>query len=274
MTALTEIAPGVWVLRYPTLDVNSTLIVGSQVAVVVDTLATAGQGRELVEAIRAVTDLPLEIVNTHWHFDHCFGNAVVAEASPGASIWAHTSTVESMREHTSRVRRAGYDEALRIAPSIAAEVAATDLRGPDRSVDTLSTMDIGGRKVELRHFGRGHTECDIVVHVPDVSVVVAGDLVEEGAPPSFEDSYPLDWPDTLTEVLALKPRLVVPGHGAVVDAGFVHDQRAQLSKLEWLIREADCDHVLPEMVAAQAPFAPDVAVVAVRRGYADLAGQL
>jgi glyoxylase-like metal-dependent hydrolase (beta-lactamase superfamily II) len=128
--------------------------------------------------------------------------------------------------------------------------------------------------VELRHLGRGHTEGDVVVHVPDVAVIVAGDLVEEGAPPSFEDSYPLDWPDTLTELLALEPRLVVPGHGAVVDAEFVHDQRAQLSKLEWLIREGDRDNATPEAVAAQAPFGPEVGLVAVRRGYANLTGQL
>jgi glyoxylase-like metal-dependent hydrolase (beta-lactamase superfamily II) len=110
--------------------------------------------------------------------------------------------------------------------------------------------------------------------VPDVAVVVAGDLVEQGAPPSFEDSYPLDWPDTLTDLLALQPRLVVPGHGAVVDAEFVHDQRAQLSKLEWLIRDGDYDNGTLEAVAAQAPFGPEVGLVAVRRGYANLSGQL
>lgn len=274
MTRFVEVAAGVHVLRYPVLDVNSTLVVGSQVALLVDTLATPAQARELVDAARAVTALPLQIVNTHAHFDHCFGNAVVAEASPGLSIWAHESTVEMLRDHGPRVRRAAVEEATALAPEIAGEVGDAVVRAPDRGVRTESFMDIGDRVVALHHFGRGHTDGDLVVHVPDVSVVVAGDLVEEGAPPSFEDSFPLDWPDTLTPLLALAPRVVVPGHGAVVDADFVERQRAELSRLEWLIRETEGDGATPEAVAAKAPFGPQAALVAVRRGYADLSGGL
>jgi glyoxylase-like metal-dependent hydrolase (beta-lactamase superfamily II) len=264
----------VHVLRYPVLDVNSTLVLGSEIALLVDTLGTPSQARELVAAVRAVTDLPLAVVNTHAHFDHCFGNAVLAEASPGLSIWAHVSTVEALRDHGPRVRRAAYEEAGVLVPQIAEEVRSTELRAPDHAVAAESIVDIGGRVVALRHFGRGHTDGDIVVHVPDAGLVIAGDLVEEGAPPSFVDSFPLDWPDTLTEVLALNPEVVVPGHGAVVDASFVHDQRAELSRLEWLIREGDRDAATVEAVAAQAPFGQPAALVAVRRGYADLSGGL
>jgi hypothetical protein len=84
----------------------------------------------------------------------------------------------------------------------------------------------------------------------------------------------LDWPDTLTEVLALEPAIVVPGHGAVVDASFVHNQRAELSQLEWLIRDGEGDGAAPEAVAARAPFGREAALVAVRRGYADLSGRV
>src|SRR5262249_35712266 len=116
MTGLVEVAAGVHVLRYPVLDVNCTLIVGSQVAMLVDTLATTAQAHELVAAVRRVTDLPLTVVNTHGHFDHCFGNAVLAQASPGLSIWAHESTVEEFRDHAPRLQRAAYDEARVLVP--------------------------------------------------------------------------------------------------------------------------------------------------------------
>jgi glyoxylase-like metal-dependent hydrolase (beta-lactamase superfamily II) len=265
-----EVAPGVHVLRYPVLDVNATLVVGQAVALVVDTLATTAQGHELVTAVRAITDLPLVAVNTHGHFDHCFGNAALAQAEPGLSIWAHDTVLAALRDHAPRVRRAGFEEAQTVAPSIADEVAAVEIRAPDRGVWESSTLDLGGRSVGLHHFGRGHTEGDVVVSVPDAGVVVAGDLVEEGAPPSFDDAYPLDWPETLTALLALHPRLVVPGHGRVVDASFVHDQRAELSTLEWLIRDGHAARATPEEVAAQAPFGPEVAVIAARRGFADL----
>jgi glyoxylase-like metal-dependent hydrolase (beta-lactamase superfamily II) len=272
--AFVEVAPGVHVLRYPVLDVNVSLVVGAEAAVVVDTLATAGQARELVSAVRAVTGLPLAVVNTHAHFDHCFGNAVLAEASPGASIWAHDATMAVLRDHGPRVRRAAHDEARQLAPAIADEVAAAPLLAPDRAVADRSILDIGGREVVLHHFGRAHTDGDLVVAVPDAGVVIAGDLVEEGAPPSFSDSYPLDWPEALSAVLALQPHVVVPGHGAVVEAAFVHQQQADLSRLEWLVRDGHAAGAEPEELAAQAPFGAPAALVAIRRAYADLSGRL
>jgi glyoxylase-like metal-dependent hydrolase (beta-lactamase superfamily II) len=265
-----EVAPGVHVLRYPVLDVNVTLIIGSAAALVVDTLATPAQARELMAAVRSVTALPLTVVNTHAHFDHCFGNATLADAAPGLTIAAHTATVAAFQDGGA-LRRSAAEEARSLMPSIADEVATAPLRAPDSAVAEQSTVELGGRSVVLHHFGRGHTAGDLVVHVPDASVVVAGDLVEDGAP-SFSDSYPLDWPDTLTAVVALQPSVVVPGHGAVVDSTFVHDQRAALSRLEWLIRDGDRVGAPAETVAATAPFGYDAAVVAVRRGYALLSG--
>jgi glyoxylase-like metal-dependent hydrolase (beta-lactamase superfamily II) len=274
MTSFVELASGVFVLRYPTLDVNCTLIVGDEVAAVVDTLATQRQARELIDALRRVTHLPLTVINTHAHFDHCFGNALLAQESPSLSIWGHQSTMEALRDHGALVRRVAYDEALALAPDIADDVLAATLLAPDRAVQTISTMDIGHRIIELHHFGRAHTEGDIVVNIPDASVVVAGDLVEEGGPPSFADSYPLEWPETLTALLALGPQVIVPGHGAVVDAEFVHRQHDDLTRLEWLIRDGHADGASVEEVAANAPYGPDAARVAARRGYAELSGRL
>ena len=89
MTArFVEIADRVHVLREPLLHVNVTLVVGDGAALLVDTLSTAGQARELAEAARAVTPHPWTVVNTHHHFDHCFGNAILA-ADPPRPVYAH-----------------------------------------------------------------------------------------------------------------------------------------------------------------------------------------
>lgn len=273
MTSFVEVAPGVHVLRFPVLDVNVALIVGSESALVVDTLATPAQATELVAAIRMVTDRPVTAVNTHAHFDHCFGNAVLAQAWPQLTIRAHPTTMESFRDGVA-LRRAAYEEAQLLVPEIADQVATTELRPPDSAVADQATVELGDRHAVLHHFGRGHTAGDLVVHVPDAALVVAGDLVEEGAPPSFTDSYPLDWPETLTDVLALHPSVVVPGHGALVDAPYVQDQRAELSRLEWLIRDGDRNGAPAEAVAEVAPFPREAALVAARRGYAALSGRL
>ena len=62
---------------------------------------------------------------------------------------------------------------------------------PDRRVRrTRATLDLGGREVRLAYLGRGHTDNDIVISIPDADVLCAGDLLENGAPPYFGDGYP------------------------------------------------------------------------------------
>jgi glyoxylase-like metal-dependent hydrolase (beta-lactamase superfamily II) len=271
--AFTEIGPDVYLWRYPVLDVNISLILGGEVAVLVDTLSTPAQATELAMAVRAVTPLPLAIVNTHHHFDHCFGNAVLA--GPGVSIWAHEAAAIILREDGAKLQRAWTEEYATADPILSEGIASARVRVPDRTVLTESIMDIGGRVVELHHFGRGHTEGDLVVAVPDARVVIAGDLVEQGAPPSFVDSFPLEWPETLAGIRHLEwTSTVVPGHGSTVDMDFVRAQHDELTQLAWLIRDGHRDGAPAETVAAKAPFGPEAALLAVHRAYLDLDGRL
>ena len=137
-------------------------------------------------------------------------------------------------------------------------------------------MDLGGRTLELRHLGRGHTDGDLVVIVPDADVTVAGDLVEQGGPPAFGDSYPVEWPETVAALRGpmTAATLVVPGHGTPVDVDFVRAQHDELTALAWLIREGHADGAPPDAVAARAPFGAAAALTAVTRGYAELAGKI
>lgn len=267
-----EVADRVHVLRYPVFDVNVALVLGDGAALLVDTLSTPAQAAELSDAVRRVTPAPWTIVNTHHHFDHCMGNAVLAGPDFTGAIWAHEATATLLRDEA-RLKRQWYDELLPTAPEIAAAVVDAPLLPPNRTVHLESTVDIGGRVVTLRHLGRGHTAGDLVVEVPDAGVVLAGDLVEESGPPAFEDAYPLEWPETVAGLLRLAATTVVPGHGAVVDPAFVRAQHADLAALEWLIREGHADGAPPEAVAARSPFGPQASLVAVRRGYAELSGR-
>jgi glyoxylase-like metal-dependent hydrolase (beta-lactamase superfamily II) len=274
VTGFAEVADRVYVLRYPVLDVNATLVVGADRALLVDTLSTDAQATELAEAVRRLTGYPLILVNTHHHYDHCFGNARLARSD--TPIWAHEATAEQLREHGAHWQRESYAEWVDRDPEFAAALAAVAIVPPNHIVRHSSTLDIGGRVVELRHLGRGHTEGDLVVRVPDADVVVTGDLVEESGPPDFAEGYPLEWPDTLTALLRhlTDATVVVPGHGALVDRAFVQGQHADLSALDWLIRDGHADGVDQGKVAARSPFGPDVSLPAVRRGYAELSGDV
>ena len=262
-----EVADRVFVLRHPVLDVNVTLVLGDAGALLVDTLATTAQARELAAAVAGVTRAPLAVVNTHHHFDHCFGNAVFADAA----VYAHPEAAARLAATDPTVV---WREWAGTHPSLGG-LRNTDIRVPDRHVVHETALDLGGRTVVLRHSGRGHTAGDLVVHVPDASLVVAGDLVEESGPPDFTDAYPVEWPETVAALRHLAgPRTaVVPGHGAVVDRAFLTAQHEQLATLAWLIRAGHADGQPPEKVAAQAPFGPEVALTAVRRGYAEISGE-
>ena len=226
----TEVGDRVFVRRHAALDLNCGLVVGGGGCLVVDTRSHLAEGRALAEAVRAVTPLPWTVVNTHAHYDHCFGNA----AFRPAQVWGSRACARTLAVTGDLQRANVVVELLTAGDSAEADlVAAAPIDPPDSVVDDVAVLDVGGRQVTLTHLGRGHTDGDLVVAVDDV--VFAGDLVEEGAPPAMEDAFPLEWPATLTAVLGLVHGPVVPGHGDVVDAAFVAAQRDELAALaDWL----------------------------------------
>lgn len=240
MAAFTEIAAEVYLLRCPVLDVNSTLVVGGEVAVVVDTLSTDAQAVELLEAVRRVTPLPLILVNTHAHFDHCYGNGVLADDSPGGGIWAHEAAATALRERGDTLQREWYREWLPTDPELAEGLAAVAVRVPNRTVHSESTMDIGGRLLELRHLGRGHTDGDLYVYLPKEKVVMTGDALVDWMP-FVNDGYPEEWVTTLTAVEKLDFTHIIPGHGEVMTKSGLAFFRGYISDLVAAVKKAAAD---------------------------------
>jgi glyoxylase-like metal-dependent hydrolase (beta-lactamase superfamily II) len=223
-TGWREVADGVLVRRHAELDLNCGLVVGDGACLVVDSRSHLGEAADLIAAIRTVTKHPWTLVNTHAHYDHCFGNA----AFRPAAVWGTRGCAADLAA-TGELQRTAVVEQLRRAGDVrtAELVAAVPIVPPDHLVDDVAHLDVGGREVVLRFLGQGHTDHDLVVEV-DENVIFAGDLVEEGAPPAFDDAFPEEWPATLGRVHALARGPVVPGHGAVVDAAFVGGQREEL----------------------------------------------
>ena len=91
-------------------------------------------------------------------------------------------------------------------PAIASDMREVVIDPPDRTFDERATVEVGDRVLELAYLGRAHTDRRHLITVPDANVLFAGDLLEEGAPPSFGDSYPLEWPATVERMLPLVDR--------------------------------------------------------------------
>jgi glyoxylase-like metal-dependent hydrolase (beta-lactamase superfamily II) len=220
-----EVADRVWVARQAWMDVNVTAVIGDRGVLLVDTLGSERDARAMLERLRRVTTAPLvAVLNTHAHWDHVLGNAVATEDSPAAELLAHEQAAADLPESVA----AGLATFADDDPNLPA-VRESRVVVPGEVFSSVRALDLGDRYVELVHCGRGHTGGDVVVRVPDVDVLLAGDLLEEGAPPAYgRDCFPLEWPVTLELVgqMTTPATVVVPGHGSVVDQDFLHGQRA------------------------------------------------
>jgi glyoxylase-like metal-dependent hydrolase (beta-lactamase superfamily II) len=212
-----EVRSGVYVAVAEPDSVNLGLIVGSQWSLLVDTGSSPAHGRIVRASLAAVTDRPLTaVVVTHWHYDHAFGLGAFADVPKIAH--------ESLRFRLSSAEAAAEGERLGVDP--------LELGQPNVEIAVATAVELGDRRVEIAHVGRGHTDGDLVVVVPDADVLFAGDLLESAGPPSFgPDSVPDEWPATLDAVIGLMTSrtLAIPGHGEPVDRNFVFEQRGRIA---------------------------------------------
>ncbi len=265
----TEVGERVFVGRYRFYDQDIGAILTDDGPVVIDTRSTPGQAREILDDLRSISPLAVAaVVDTHHHYDHAFGNALFRPAP----IWGHVRCAAFLREHATTYRAAVAEEEL---PALATEVLATEIDPPDRTFgDEGADIEVGGRQIQLRYLGRGHTDDDIVIAVPDASVVFAGDLVENGAPPYFGDGFPLDWPDTVRALRPLAGGAVVPGHGDVADLAFVERSIAEIGAVADLARRVARGELAVDGAVAAAPYPADTAREAIERGIAQARGEL
>ena len=273
MTDFVEVADRVWVARYEWADANVTAIGSERGLVVVDTHGSTAAGRTVLDDLRRLgAGAVTAVVNTHWHWDHSFGNAAFREQDPALPIHAHEDAARMLAEQGEYMKKrfAESDDPHR------EEVAATEVVVPDHTFSSTRSLDLGDRLVELVFPGRGHTDGDLVVVVPDAGVVLGGDLIEESARPWIGlDSWPLEWHASLDVVLSLvaPETSVVPGHGVPVDRAFVETQRDDLAVIGETVRRLAADGVPLEAAVAEGDWpweADDRIANACRRGYEQL----
>ncbi len=215
---------------------NAGLIVGDDEAVLVDTFMDLPKTKELLDAIRTVTDRPIRtLVNTHHNGDHTWGNQLVE----GAKIVGHhrcrteiiTGTQPSMLAALQSAE--GGNGAVGYMKKA---FSSFDFNGITAVPPTVTFEDRlwlhpGGVGVRLEYFGPCHTLGDIVAFVPDDRVLFAGDLAFIGSTPLVWEGSLLNWIDTVDRMLALKPNVIVPGHGPVTDGEGLRAMQGYLSHL-------------------------------------------
>ena len=216
-----EVAPGVFVLpdkRIP-LNPNIAIVVGRETVLVVD----CGMGIESAENVLALArrlapGRRIVLTVTHAHPEHGFGAQVF---KPDARIWYNRLQADYFAR-SGPTLLAGFRTGV-LPPGQGHLLDGVVLTPPDQTYEgARATLDLGGRQVEFRTWGTAHTPGDQIVHLPAERIVIAGDLLEERMFPIVPFFPPMiaaadidvaRWEQALADIIALQPRLIVPGHG-------------------------------------------------------------
>ena len=211
--------------------------------VVVDTTGspqTAGLARQVISREFDRSDFAW-VINTHYHWDHTFGNAafegvpviIQENALPGiqqdeAGLAQYLAGLErGVADLSRQISEAAPQSAALQALELRRAFFVRNLEGmkgrdrlirPTVTFSNRMTLRLDDLTVNLIFFGRAHSSNDILVHVPEEGLLLTGDLfLERGWLPLFSGQIELDiprWIEVLDQVLAPESnvRWVVPGH--------------------------------------------------------------
>lgn len=274
MTDWTEIADGVWHARYQPIDISTVIVRGDDGLLLVDTRCNPREAAELAADVDALNMGPIRwIVNTHAHYDHSFGNQFFADT---ATIYGHHAIPAHFREFEQPRLRAWAADPAAQPQYDWADVALTP---PHVLLDLTLELDLGGRTVRLIPLPPGHTDTDLVVHVPDAACWIVGDIVEESGPPMFgSGSFPFTWPQVIRDLAGHvgENDIVIPGHGRAVNRQFMLRQAGDLGAVADAITGAHAQRLdvaaATTRITAESGLPEEIVEPAVRRGYAQLGG--
>jgi len=170
----------------------------------------------IMAKLREITDKPvLYVIDTHLHPDHSGGNAT--KQALGAKVIAHENARFQM-----------------------AQTQATGL--PNITLEDHMRLYHGEFVLDLYWLGRGHTDGDIVIYLPEQKMIFMGDLFATWDPYVTLIHYAAggslrEWTRTLERALALPFDTVIPGHGGPTDRAHLETYRTQLVRMQDMVRE-------------------------------------
>ena len=223
-----KVADDLYVIHNEAVPGNVTVLITDEGVLLVDDKFAWDVDNVLAE-VRKLTSQPIKyVVNTHYHEDHSGGNAKLQ--AMGVQVVA-----------TERAYRKFVESNQPGKPSV--------------TFETRASIHLGGKTAELLHFGRAHTDGDLVVYFPAHKVLSMGDMFTVGdATPQLIDysggGSARDWAGTLDGALMLDFNTVVPGHGPVTTKAELRKFRDSTVQLNQRVRQMIVEKKSREEIAA------------------------
>jgi glyoxylase-like metal-dependent hydrolase (beta-lactamase superfamily II) len=208
---------------------NIGIVVGNHGTLVIDTGLGERNGATVVRVAQKLAKGPnLYLTNTHYHSEHTSGE----QAFPANTVILRLA----LQQEEMNKRVAAHLEAFRNMSAQNKDLLQdVKFRTADILFDREMKLDLGGVTARLFWLGAAHTKGDMLIFVEEDSVLLPGDIVEKNLFPIMpnEDSSVKGWLAILDQLETLKPRVIVPDHGApVIDASEIGKERAYLLDLQ------------------------------------------
>ncbi len=185
---------------------NLSFIITGDGVIVINAGAAYLLAKALHDEIREITDEPVKLViNENGQGHAMLGNAYWAEQ--GVAILAHVEAAEEFEDRGPQIlaRMESYNKE---------KSASTVLQGPSETFDEERLIEMGRFRIEVRNPGPAHSPGDIVVWLPEQSLVISGDMAfHERLLPIFDDTDTAGWLESWEDFEALEATYVIPGHG-------------------------------------------------------------
>ncbi len=192
------------------------------------------------EAEKSLSTKTAMLINTHHHGDHTSGNVAfhglthIAHANAKPRIESqHSNYLAHVQQGPDTVRNANGDaEAIKRAESLAESSDELDIARwmPTKTVATAkSDHELDALHITLHHVGPGHTDNDLIVHLHQLNLIHAGDLLFHRVFPFIDrpaGAATLGWIESCRHMIDLcdADTIVIPGHGEVTDRTGVQRQ--------------------------------------------------
>jgi glyoxylase-like metal-dependent hydrolase (beta-lactamase superfamily II) len=198
--------------------------------------------RKIIENEFDVNDFAY-VINSHSHFDHSGGNSVFKESAiighanclndnsmqPDAEgrIKRLSKTVEDYKkelqtsEPDTREWNVAFTQKTRYQNAYNDAKHSMQYAKPDLIFSDSLILDMGDITFELIYFGRFHSDSDILIYVPEMSLLFTGDLFFRYGRPGFNESSLPDKVAWQTAVKWTERRMadidkIIGGHGELL----------------------------------------------------------
>jgi glyoxylase-like metal-dependent hydrolase (beta-lactamase superfamily II) len=211
---------------------NVGIIVGSRATLVIDPGLGRRNGETVLREVAKISrNAEVFIASTHFHAEHTTGYVAFPESAK--YINSVTQETEFAAEGAQQIRTFSGR-----SPLTAELLKDATGRKADITFDREYRLDLGGVRVRFLVVGPTHTRGDTGFLVEEDGVLFSGDVVMNN---SFLAATPVSsmkaWLAAFDAFEAMRPRTIVPSHGAVGDGSIIAVNRALMREIQARTRE-------------------------------------